>query len=189
MNEGIPLSWYDAHNRANEGMTLEELEADESERFGAMVGNTIEANARTGDTPIELPMVISVQSVITEKELAESEGFESIRLPIRDHSWPEAETIDAFILFVKSIDPEQSWLHFHCMAGRGYPEGLKGKNIPEHVRVITIAVAYDAMNSDRVYRKALPKELIRKEMEEGSGAQFDPDYLPIFLKMMDEGVV
>ena len=119
VNEGIPLSWYGIHNWANEGMTLEEIETDESERLEAMVGSAIEAYARKGDTPIEPPMVISVQSVMTEKELAESEGFEYIRLPIRDHSWPSAEIIDSFVSFVKNIDPDQAWLHFHCMGGRG----------------------------------------------------------------------
>ena len=118
VNEGIPLSWYGTHNWANDGMTLEEVEADESERLGAMVGNTIEAYARKGDTPIEPPMVINVQSVMTEKELVESEGFEYVRLPIRDHSWPSPETIDSFISVVKNMDPDQSWLHFHCMGGR-----------------------------------------------------------------------
>ena len=119
VNEGIPLSRYGAHNWANEGMTLEEIEADESDRFGAMINSTIKAYARKDDTPIEPPMVIKVQSVMTEKELVESEGFEYIRLPIRDHSWPTAESIDTFISFVKSIDPDQAWLHFHCMGGRG----------------------------------------------------------------------
>ena len=119
VNEGIPLSWYGTHNWANEGMTLEEIEADESERFGTMIDSTIKAYARDGDTPVEPPMVISVQSVMTEKELVESEGFEYIRLPIRDHSWPTAESIDTFVSFVKNLDPDHAWLHFHCMAGRG----------------------------------------------------------------------
>ena len=119
VNEAIPLSWYDSHNWANEGMTLQAIEADESERFGAMIGSTIRAYARKDDTPIEPPMDIGVQSVMTERELVEGEGFEYIRLPLRDHSWPTAQTIDAFIAFVKGLDPDRSWLHFHCMAGMG----------------------------------------------------------------------
>ena len=119
VNEGIPLSWYGTHNWANEGMTLEEINADESERFGAMIGSTIKAYARKGDTPVDPPLDISVQSVMTEKEVAESEGFEYIRFTIPDHRWPAPETIDTFISFVKSIDPDQAWLHFHCMGGRG----------------------------------------------------------------------
>ena len=100
-------------------MTLQEIEVDESERFGAMIDSTVKAYARQGDTPIEPPMDISVQSVLTERKLVESEGFEYVRLPIRDHSWPTAGTIDTFIPFVKRVDPDRVWLHLHCMAGRG----------------------------------------------------------------------
>lgn len=107
VNEGIPLSWYGSHNWANEGMTLQAIEADESERFGAMIGSTIRAYARKDDTPIEPPMDIGVQSVMTERELVEGEGFEYIRLPLRDHSWPTAQTIDAFIAIVKGLDPDR----------------------------------------------------------------------------------
>ena len=79
--------------------------------------------------------------------------------------------------------------HHERYDGKGYPDGLVGKAIPEHARVISIADAYDAMNSDRVYRKALGKDVIRKELEKGLGTQFDPDYLPAFLELLKEGTV
>ena len=116
VNEGIPISWYGKHNWGNEGKTLEQIEADEAERFGALIGSTVSAYARSDDEVID-EMVITVESVMTEKELVESEGFKYLRLPIRDHSWPAPETIDTFVSFVKSID--RSWLHFHCQAGNG----------------------------------------------------------------------
>ena len=118
VNEGIPLSWYGSHNWANEGMTLKEVEADEAKRFGAMIGKTIQAYARKGNTPIDR-MEINVKSVMTEKELVESEGFKYLRIPIRDHIWPPAKDIDGFISFVNRIGPGQAWLHFHCHAGKG----------------------------------------------------------------------
>jgi hypothetical protein len=118
VNEGIPLSWYGSRNWANEGKTLKEVEADEAERFGAMIGRTINAYARKVDTPIA-QMTIHIKSVMTEKELVESEGFKYVRIPVRDHIWPPAEDIDAFISFVNRIDPGQAWLHFHCHAGKG----------------------------------------------------------------------
>ena len=118
VNEGIPLSWYGSHNWANKGMTLKEIEADEAKRFGAMIGRTINAHARKDDTPTA-QMAISIQSVMTEKELVESEGFKYLRLPVQDHIWPPAEEIDAFVSFVKRIDPGKVWLHFHCHAGKG----------------------------------------------------------------------
>ena len=119
VNEGMPLSWYGVHNWANQGMTLEEVEADESKRIGEMTGKKVKAYARDGDTPIEPPTVIKVQSVMTEKELVESEGMEYFRLPITDHTWPDAALVDTFVSFVKSVDPEKVWLHFHCHAGKG----------------------------------------------------------------------
>ena len=76
--------------------------------------------------------------------------------------------------------------HHERYDGKGYPEGLKGKAIPEHARVISIADAYDAMHSDRIYRKALPDDLILEELKRGCRQQFDPDYLPVFLEMLDE---
>ena len=118
VNEGIPLSWYGSHNWANEGKTLKEIEADEAKRFGAMIGSTINAYARKDDTPTA-QMAISIRSVMTEKDLVESEGFKYLRLPIRDHTWPPAEKIDSFVSFVKRIDPGKAWLHFHCHAGKG----------------------------------------------------------------------
>ena len=74
--------------------------------------------------------------------------------------------------------------HHERFDGRGYPEGRKGKDIPKHARIISIADAYDAMHSDRVYRKALPDDVIREELKKGSGTQFDPDYLPAFLELI-----
>ena len=121
VNEGMPLSWYDTHNWANAGMTLEEIEKDESERFGAMAGRTVRAYARDEDTPVEKTVTeeITIQSFMTEKELVEAEGLEYFRIPVQDHTWPTAEEIDIFVDFVKGIDPEQVWLHFHCAEGTG----------------------------------------------------------------------
>ncbi|PJB56386.1 MAG: hypothetical protein CO097_05310, partial [Candidatus Infernicultor aquiphilus] len=58
--------------------------------------------------------------------------------------------------------------------GGGYPDGLKAKDIPLCARIIGVADAYDAMGSDRPYRKKLSKEKILKEFTEQSGKQFDP---------------
>ena len=81
---------------------------------------------------------------------------------------------------------EAAAYHHERYDGKGYPEGLQGKNIPEQARVISIADAYDAMHSNRVYRKALPDAVIRAELEKGCGTQFDPDYLPVFLELLEE---
>jgi putative nucleotidyltransferase with HDIG domain len=64
--------------------------------------------------------------------------------------------------------------HHEKYNGGGYPDGLKEKDIPLCARIITVADAYDAMGSDRPYRKKLSKEKILKEFTEQSGKQFDP---------------
>lgn len=76
--------------------------------------------------------------------------------------------------------------HHENFDGNGYPCGLKGYDIPPDARIVCIADAYDAMNSKRVYRRALQREVIREELIRGRGTQFDPDYLDVFLKLFDE---
>lgn len=76
--------------------------------------------------------------------------------------------------------------HHERYEGGGYPSGIAGANIPTVARIISIADAYDAMNSKRVYRDVLPKEIIRRELINGKGTQFDPDFLDKFIKLFDE---
>lgn len=76
--------------------------------------------------------------------------------------------------------------HHERYNGRGYPDGLAGKDIPEEARIIAVADAYDAMSSNRSYRNTLPQEVIRGEIEKGKGGQFDPTFADIMLAMIDE---
>jgi putative two-component system response regulator len=76
--------------------------------------------------------------------------------------------------------------HHERYDGNGYPDGLKGEEIPEYARIIGVADAYDAMTSKRSYRDVLPQEVVRAEIEKGKGTQFDPHIADIMLAMMDE---
>ncbi|MCH4191669.1 MAG: HD domain-containing protein [Butyrivibrio sp.] len=79
-------------------------------------------------------------------------------------------------------------LHHHeRYDGKGYPEHLAGENISAHARVVSVMDAYDAMNSDRIYRNALPREKIIQEMQQGRGLQFDPVYLDVFMGLLEDG--
>jgi PAS domain S-box/diguanylate cyclase (GGDEF) domain len=71
--------------------------------------------------------------------------------------------------------------HHEKWNGTGYPKGLKGQEIPLQSRIIAIADAYDAMTSDRSYRKALPEEIALKELKNNAGIQFDPEILIVFI--------
>ena len=75
--------------------------------------------------------------------------------------------------------------HHERYDGRGYPDHLRGEEIPLHARLVAIADAYDAMRSDRIYRKGLAPDVIRGEMIKGRGTQFDPTLLDEFLELMD----
>ena len=77
--------------------------------------------------------------------------------------------------------------HHERYDGKGYPEGLKGENIPLIARMICVADSYDAMNSNRVYRKKLSKEDIISEIEKNKGTQFDPKIADVFLKLIKSG--
>lgn len=75
--------------------------------------------------------------------------------------------------------------HHERYDGRGYPEGLKGDDIPEVARIIAVADAYDAMSSNRSYRAAIPQHIVREELVKGSGTQFDPDITKAMLHLLD----
>lgn len=76
--------------------------------------------------------------------------------------------------------------HHERYDGKGYPNGLMGKKIPEVARILGVADSYDAMTSNRSYRKGLPQEVVRAEIEKGRGTQFDPDIADVMLQMIDE---
>lgn len=77
--------------------------------------------------------------------------------------------------------------HHERYDGKGYPMGFEGDEIPLSARIIAIADSYDAMSSDRAYRKSLPKDVVIEELIKGKGKQFDPDITDAFVEMLKEG--
>ncbi|MCR5421047.1 MAG: response regulator [Lachnospiraceae bacterium] len=78
--------------------------------------------------------------------------------------------------------------HHERYGGGGYPDGLKGEDIPEEARIIAVADSYDAMTSSRSYRDPMPQDRVRSEIENGRGTQFDPRFADIMLEMMNEDI-
>ena len=76
--------------------------------------------------------------------------------------------------------------HHERYDGKGYPDGLAGTEIPIHARIVAVADCYDAMNSRRIYRNALPPEVVYEEFRKNRGTQFDPEITDIFLKLLNE---
>jgi response regulator RpfG family c-di-GMP phosphodiesterase len=89
------------------------------------------------------------------------------------------------IPFMRDIVPG-CYCHHEAWDGSGYPQGLVGDHIPVIGRVVAVADAYDAMTSDRAYRKALPHEIACGELERCTGSQFDPEIVPVFLAQIEE---
>ena len=79
--------------------------------------------------------------------------------------------------------------HHERFDGSGYPEGLKGENIPLCARIIGVADALDAMSSDRCYRKRLSVDAIIKELNDCSGSQFDPKIAKVTVEMIENGEI
>ena len=79
--------------------------------------------------------------------------------------------------------------HHERYDGKGYPEGLKGEEIPIFARIIGVADAFDAMTSNRVYRNHMDTDYVMNEMKRGRGTQFDPEVLDAFLRLVDKKVI
>jgi HD-GYP domain-containing protein (c-di-GMP phosphodiesterase class II) len=73
--------------------------------------------------------------------------------------------------------------HHENFDGSGYPEGLKGEQIPIGARIIHVADAFEAMTSNRPYRTSLGKEEAIRRLNESSGKQFDPSIIEAFMRL------
>ena len=110
---------------------------------------------------------------------------------MRQHTVLGLKTIEAverelgpieFLRFAKEI----SHSHHEKWDGTGYPLGLAGEDIPVSARLMAIADVYDAMVSDRVYKKAIPHAEVIKTILEGRGTHFDPDIVDAFIEAEQE---
>lgn len=84
---------------------------------------------------------------------------------------------------------EGALYHHERYDGKGYPRGMSGQDIPLYSRIICICDSYDAMSSNRCYRKHLDKETILSELNNNSGSQFDPNIVRYMIDMIEDGFV
>ena len=118
--------------------------------------------------------ILKKPSRLTEEEFA----------IIKTHTTHGAEMVKNF----SSIPDIRDGILYHHERydGKGYPTGRKGEDIPLIGRIICVADSYDAMNSSRVYREKLPREVIVQELKRNRGTQFDPKLVDIFLDILRE---
>lgn len=117
--------------------------------------------------------------LLKSEKLAASEYDE-----VKKHSITGAHILSAISVF-KDVVPVVRH-HHERIDGKGYPDRLKGEEIPFLARIVAVADAYDAMMSDRTYRSRLDRDGIKSELLNGAGTQFDAELIRVFYEIMDK---
>jgi hypothetical protein len=161
---GIAVSWYAARNEINKGKGLPEIVTDEQGRLNSLlqtsevvIATKTKKNPDTGEQFATETKTIKAERVATEEQLVQSMGFNYFRLPVPDHRRPTNSDVDQFIAFFKALPPD-TWVHFHCKAGRG--------------RTTTFMVMYDMMKN----AKTTSMENILARHAEAGGIDFNAEY-------------
>jgi len=102
---------------------------------------------------------------------------------IKEHTVMGAKIIEPVDFLKNSY--KAIYHHHEKYNGKGYPDGLKSEDIPLSARIIAVADAYDAMGSDRPYRKKLNHNKILRELKEQSGKQFDPEVVKVLISVLE----
>jgi HD-GYP domain-containing protein (c-di-GMP phosphodiesterase class II) len=84
---------------------------------------------------------------------------------------------------------EIPYCHHEKWDGTGYPRGLKGEEIPVSARIFAVVDVWDALTSDRPYRKAWEKERVVRYLIDESGRHFDPEVVHVFLQLVERGEI
>ena len=108
-----------------------------------------------------------------------------------DAEWEEMKThpaIGCSMLKHAGLDEEAEWVgqHHERMDGRGYPNGLSGDEIAEEARIIFVADAFEAMTSDRPYRKGMEVSAAVEELRKCAGTQFDPRMVDALAELVEQ---
>lgn len=106
---------------------------------------------------------------------------------IKEHANMGAEIID-HIKQLRNIIPGIKY-HHEQIDGKGYPEGLRGENIPIIAKIVSVTDTFDAMTTDRPYRKALGKEMAIQELKRCAGTQFDHEVVEAFIQAFEKGEI
>ncbi len=120
--------------------------------------------------------IVIPASLLNKPEKLSEEEYEQIKIH-SEKGYQILRSIDEYAALAESV-----LQHHERWDGKGYPEGLKERDILLHSRIINVADAYEAMTSDRPYRNAMTPGQATEELKKNKGKQFDPEIVDIFIE-------
>ncbi|MFQ5593175.1 MAG: GAF domain-containing protein [Anaerolineae bacterium] len=144
-------------------------------------GSTL-AHIRRGALLHDIGKLGIPDSVLLKPGELDDEDWDIIRLhPVYSH-----ELLSPISYLRPALDIP--YCHHERWDGTGYPRGLKGEQIPLPARIFAVVDVYDALRSDRPYRKAWPEEKVRNHILEQAGKHFDPEVVEVFMRLLENGL-
>lgn len=120
------------------------------------------------------------ENIIRKKGKLTSDEFDTVK----KHTTLGKNILSDMTVIRKAAEVAET--HHERFDGKGYPNGLSGRNIPIESRIIAIADAFDSMTSDRAYRSKLSREEILEEFRKGRGSQFDPQLIDVAVELLSD---
>jgi putative nucleotidyltransferase with HDIG domain len=158
---------------------------DDVARYAAEIAKALNLSEEEQETIANTALFHDIGKIAVQDKILNKNGSldEEEKKEIRKHPQIGAKILGCLKLL--HIERSAILYHHEYFDGSGYPEGLKGEQIPLLARILAVADAYSAMVSDRPYRKAIDKLTAAKELIRGSGKQFDPQIVEVFLKILN----
>jgi|LSQX01.3.fsa_nt_gb putative nucleotidyltransferase with HDIG domain len=128
----------------------------------------------------DLGKIGTSDDILFKTEKLEKDEYETIK----KHTVKGAEILEPVNMF-KDVIPIVKY-HHERIDGKGYPEGIPGDKIPFLARILSVVDAFDAMVSDRIYRKRLTIDEAKEQLTLGSGTQFDGEIVKVFLELLKD---
>ena len=122
--------------------------------------------------------ILRKEAGLTDEEYSKMKGHAEVGAVIVEKVLKEVDDKE-FVAVAVNV----AHYHHEKYNGKGYPDGLKGQNIPLEARIMALADVFDALASERAYKKPMPYDQCFKLIEEEAGTHFDPKLVDIFLKL------